>query len=161
MKDFTTTSTLSGRLEKDSNAVSSIGLLDEANAFIGLAKVFANSIETKDILEEIQTKMFEAGAEFAGGDKFPEENYDRIMDTVSRLEEKVEKPARLIILEQDKSTGFLSVARAVVRRCERCAVKLHKQGGLSQNMVKWLNKLSYLLYLLTLLELKEAGLDED
>lgn len=161
MKDVTTTSTLSGRMGKDSDAVSGIGLLDEANSFIGLAKVFANHSETKKVLEEIQAKMFEAGAEFAGGDSFPEENYEQTMGIISRLEKKVLKPTRLIILEQNEQTGFLSVARAVVRRCERWAVKLHKKDEISLNMVEWLNKLSYLLYLLILLEMNETEVDEN
>ncbi|MFO7967560.1 MAG: ATP:cob(I)alamin adenosyltransferase [Archaeoglobaceae archaeon] len=161
MKDVTTTSTLSGHLGKDSDVISGIGRLDEVNAFIGLAKVFAKDGETKAILEEVQTKIFEAGAEFAGGNKFPEENYEHVLDTISRLEKKVVKPTELIILEQNEPTGFLSVARAVVRRCERWAVKLHKQGELSLNLVKWLNKLSYLLYLLILLEMNETEGDEN
>lgn len=160
MKDVTTTSTLSGHLGKDSDTVNGVGLLDESNAFIGLAKVFAHHSETRTILKEMQTKMFEAGAEFAGGQKFPEENYESIVETITRLEEKVEKPTRLMILEQNEQTGFLSVARAVVRRCERRAVKLHKQGELSLNMVKWLNKLSYLLYLLILVEMEDTEVDE-
>lgn len=160
MKDITTTSTLSGRLRKDSDTVSGIGMLDEANAFVGLAKVFSSDNETRTILEDIQTKMFEAGAEFAGGDKFPEENYNRIMDTISQLEKKVEKPTKLIILEQNEQTSFLSVARAVVRRCERQAVKLHKQDELSLNMVEWLNKLSYLLYLLILMEMDDVEVND-
>ncbi len=161
MKDVTKTSTLSGHLGKDSEVVSGIGLLDEANSFIGLARVFANHRETKKVLEEIQTKMFEAGSEFAGGDSFPEENYDAIMNTISQMEKKVKKPTKLIILEQNEHTAFLSVARAVVRRCERWAVKLHKEDELSLNLVRWLNKLSYLLYLLILLEMNETEVDED
>ncbi|MFP3909123.1 MAG: ATP:cob(I)alamin adenosyltransferase [Archaeoglobaceae archaeon] len=161
MKDVTTTRTLSGHLGKDTDTISGVGLLDEANAFIGLARVFAKDVKTKNILEDIQKQIFEAGAEFAGGNQFPEENYHKIMDTISQLEKKVEKPTKLIILEQNEQTGFLSVARAVVRRCERQAVKLHKQDELSLNLVEWLNKLSYLLYLLILLEMDEPEVDKD
>lgn len=155
MKDVTVASTLSGRLGKDSDAVSGVGLLDEANAFTGLARVFAKKNKTKKILEEIQAKVFDTGVEFGGGKQFPSDNYDRIMELVSHLEKKVEKPTRLITLEQNEQTGFLSVARAVVRRCERQAVRLHKKGELSLIVVEWLNKLSYLLYLLILLEMGE------
>ncbi len=160
MKDVTITSTLSGHMGKDSDIISGIGLLDEANSFIGLARVFAKKDETKKILEDMQNKMFKAGTEFAGGNNFPEEDYQGIMNTISQVEKKVKKPTKLVILEQDEQTGFLSVARTVVRRCERWAVKLHKQEKLSLNLVRWLNKLSYLLYLLILLEMDELEVDK-
>jgi len=66
----------------------------------------------------------------------------------------VKKPNRFIILEKDETTAFLSVARAVVRRAEREAVRLYKEGKVRLLTVEWLNKLSYLLYLMIL---KEGG----
>jgi cob(I)alamin adenosyltransferase len=66
----------------------------------------------------------------------------------------VKKPHRFIILEKDESTAFLSVARAVVRRAERQAVRLYREGKARLLVVEWLNKLSYLLYLMIL---KEGG----
>jgi cob(I)alamin adenosyltransferase len=152
MKDVTKTRTLSGIFEKDSDVVWAIGSIDESNALIGLAKVFAGSKRVKKILEEIQLKMFEAGSEFALGNKFSEENYRWILEVIQKLERDVKKPESFIVLEQNESTAFLSVARAFVRRSERWAVRLYKKGEISETLVRWLNKLSYLLYLLILLE---------
>lgn len=156
MKDITKTVTLSGAIDKNSDLIEGIGLLDEANAFIGLAKVHTKSEDVRSILEEIQVKMFEAGSEFAQGEHFDERNYDQIVSVIEEVESKLRKPDSFIILERDKSTGFLSVARAVVRRCERQAVRLYNKGNISENPVRWLNKLSYLIYLLILLEIQEV-----
>jgi len=153
--DVIRTTTLSGIMDKDSDILWGIGSVDEANAFIGLAKVFSRNEEVRKILEEIQLVIFEAGTEFAQGKKFPEENYDKILETVNKIEVKIKKPGKFIVLEQNRRTAFLSVARSVVRRCERWAVSLYKEGKVSETLVKWLNKLSYLLYLLILLEMQE------
>jgi len=156
MKDISKTGVLSGMVSKDSDIVEGIGLLDEANAFIGLAKVHARNESVRAILNDFQIKMFEAGSEFAQGKPFDERNYERILAVIEELESKIKKPDCFIMLERDKSTGFLSVARAVVRRCERQAVRLYNMGKLSSNLVQWLNKLSYLMYLLILLEIQEV-----
>lgn len=154
MKDVTKTSTLSGIMNKDSDVLWGIGNIDEANSFIGLAKVFSKNKRVRSILEEIQSVMFEAGTEFAQGGRFKEKNYEKILKIIDEIEKIVEKPKKFIVLEKNKETAFLSVARSVVRRCEREAVGLFRKGKISETVVKWLNKLSYLLYLLILLEMR-------
>lgn len=154
MKDVTKTHTLGRIVEKDSDVIWGIGAIDEANAFIGLAKVFSKDYKVKDLLEKIQTKMFAAGAEFASSQtRITENDYIEMLETIKELEKEVKLPNEFIILEQDEVTAYLSVARSVVRRAERWAVKLHKKGVVSRMLVEWLNKLSYLLYLMILKEM--------
>jgi cob(I)alamin adenosyltransferase len=71
---------------------------------------------------------------------------------IESFEGKVEKPNCFLILEKDEGTSALSVARAVVRRAERRAISLYRNGLLSEKIVEVLNKISYLLYLLILYE---------
>lgn len=139
---------------KDSEIIWGVGSVDEANAFIGLAKVMAKG-DTRDILGRIQKKMFEVGTEFiSGNEKISREDVDEILNIIKEVESSVRKPKSFIILEQDELTAYLSVARAVVRRAERWAVKLNNQGKVGIHVVEWLNKLSCLLYLLILRELQ-------
>ena len=139
---------------KDSDIIWGVGSVDEANAFIGLAKVVAKG-ETKEILGKIQRKMFDVGAEFVSGNvKITRDDVDELRSTIRQVESSVRKPRSFIILEQDEVTAHLSVARAVVRRAERWAVKLNNQGKVGIHVVEWLNKLSCLLYLLILKELQ-------
>jgi cob(I)alamin adenosyltransferase len=132
-----------------------VGTLDEANAFIGLAKVFVKDSEVRTVLEEIQKKLFRVGAELVSDSKISESDYKWLMETVKRFEDYVDKPNSFIILEKDESTAFLSVARTVIRRAERWAVTLSREGVVSPLLVEWLNKLNYLLYLMILKEGRE------
>ncbi|RLI85698.1 MAG: cob(I)yrinic acid a,c-diamide adenosyltransferase [Archaeoglobales archaeon] len=151
MKDSSVTSTLRGVLSKDSDVVECVGSVDEANTFIGLAKVFSGDSETKTILEEIQRTMFKVGAEVSSGKPYlSQKDYERILELITDMERKVELPASFVVLETNETSAMLSVARTVVRRAERRAVKLYNEKKLRMEVVEWLNKLSYLLYLLAL-----------
>ena len=153
-KDSSVTLTADGRVvDKDSSIPWYVGTLDEANAFIGLAKVFSRDEEVRRTLGEIQRKMFAVGVEYARK-SLNDGDYEWLLKKIGEFEKTVEKPKSFVILEKDESTAFLSVARTVVRRAERIAVRLYREGLLSIGVVEWLNKLNYLLYLMIL---KEGG----
>ncbi|MEM0331667.1 MAG: ATP:cob(I)alamin adenosyltransferase [Archaeoglobaceae archaeon] len=137
---------------KSSDEVSAIGAIDEANSFIGIAKIFSKREEVKKILSEVQKLIFKVGGEISGYCKVNEDVCKRLSEFVEFFEAKVEKPRCFLILEKDEATAFLSAARAVVRRAEREAVKLYLKGKISKTPIIFLNKLSYLLYLATLYE---------
>jgi len=150
--NFGKTKTLKGEAFKDSLVVECIGALDEANAFIGLAKVFARKEEIRELLKEVQKRLFKVGEEVAMGRKTAESELEWINSVIKRLESEVPRMKSFVILEKDEATAFLSVARAVARRAERRAFTLYRNGLISELAVEWLNRLSYLLYLLTLKE---------
>jgi len=153
-KDSSVTATADGRVvSKDSSIAWYVGTLDEANAFIGLAKVFAKDDEVKRTLEDVQRKMFVVGMDHVKN-SLSKDDYEWLVKKVEELESAVKKPNSFVILEKDESTAFLSVARAVVRRAERMAVRLYREGIVRIEVVDWLNKLNYLLYLMIL---KEGG----
>lgn len=153
-KDSSVTATADGRIiSKDSSIAWYVGTLDEANAFIGLAKVFAKDDEVKRTLEDVQRKMFVVGMDHVKN-SLSKDDYEWLVKKVEELESTVKKPNSFVILEKDESTAFLSVARAVVRRAERMAVRLYREGIVRIEVVDWLNKLNYLLYLMIL---KEGG----
>jgi len=153
-KDSSVTATADGRIiSKDSSIAWYVGTLDEANAFIGLAKVFAKDDEVKRTLEDVQRKMFVVGMDHVKN-SLSKDDYEWLVKKVEELESTVKKPNSFVILEKDESTAFLSVARAVVRRAERMAVGLYREGIVRIEVVDWLNKLNYLLYLMIL---KEGG----
>jgi len=154
MKDVTQTHLLDRSLvDKDSDIVWAVGSIDEANAFIGLAKVHSKDEMVKETLKFIQKKMFKAGMEIVSKESvFSAEDFDEIVEIIKKFEKEIEKPRKFIILEKDEVTAYLSVARTIVRRAERWCVKLYKEGLVSKPFVEWMNKLSYLIYLMILKE---------
>ncbi|MCS7118456.1 MAG: ATP:cob(I)alamin adenosyltransferase [Archaeoglobaceae archaeon] len=145
------TSTLSGKVWKDSIIAETLGTVDEANSFIGLAKVFSKREEVKATLKEVQLILFRVCAEIAGN-KNSSKDLEDLFSIIREFEEKVEIPSSFIILEKDETTSILSIARTVVRRAERRAVSLYRNGFVDEKIVEILNRISYLLYLLILYE---------
>jgi cob(I)alamin adenosyltransferase len=142
-------------VDKDSELIEGLGILDEANAFIGLARVFSKNEMVREYLQKVQRVIFKAGLEFVSDTKLEEEDYLDILRMIQDFERAVKKPKGFVLLEKNESGAMLSVARAVVRRAERGAVRLQKAGKVSLTLVEWLNKLSYLLYLMNLKEIEE------
>ena len=140
-------------IPKDSEEIWAVGSVDEANAFLGLAKVSSRG-KTREILEYVQKKMFYVGAEVSSGNRMI---FERDVAEISRMIEEVIRdvslPNSFVVLEQNTTTALLSVARTVVRRAERWLVRLHRDGKIGSDAIRWINKLSYLLYILTLYEL--------
>jgi len=151
-KDPAKTTTLSGEEWKDSTIVECVGCIDEANAFIGLARIFSKNSRVKDVLFEVQRTMFKAGCEISTGErKIGIDEIRWLNSVIEDVESSIEVPHSFLILETSKEAALLSVARAVVRRAERRAVTLYRKKRVGLNLVQWLNKLSYLIYLLALL----------
>ena len=150
------TRTLEGEEWKDSDVVECVGCLEEANAFIGLARVFSPSDRVRDLLLDVQKFMFRIGCEVSSGKKVVGwGDVEKLENIISNLEESVEIPHSFLILETSKETAFLNVARTVVRRAERRAVSLYRRGRVGEELVQWLNRLNYMIYLLILLESEE------
>jgi len=153
MKDARFTISGEERVLKDSDEIWAVGSIDEANAFVGLAKIFSKG-EIRKILEYIQVKLFYVGSEFITGERYiKKSDISEIEKMIYRLESVVKKPKSFIILEQNEITAFLSVARAMIRRAERYAVRLNLKGKVENLTILWLDKLSHLFYLMILKEL--------
>ena len=138
-------------VSKDDLRIEAVGSIDEANAFMGLARTKLGDVELRKILHDLQVGMFRAGSQIVGGDeRITKADLDELLRVIDELEKKVEFPKSFIILERDEASALLSVARSVVRRAERRVVSLYRNGMVDYTLVEWLNKLSYLLYLMIL-----------
>lgn len=138
-------------VSKDDLRIEAVGNIDEANAFIGLAKTKIGDERLRKILHDVQVNMFRAGSQIVGGDeRITKRDLDDLLKIIGELEEEVEFPRSFIILERDEVSAVLSVARSVVRRAERRVVSLYKNDLVDYTLVEWFNKLSYLLYLMIL-----------
>ena len=136
------------RADKDSLRISAIGDVDELNSILGL--LIANDIDAhmKGYLLDIQHILFDLGGELA----IP----DSEMVTESRVEylEKIidEYNASLPPLKEFILPGgsipaaTCHTARAVCRRAERQLVGLSKEISVNQASLKFLNRLSDLLF---------------
>lgn len=141
------------RLLKSDCRIEAIGVVDEANAAVGWARQF--SPESVDILlERIQNDLFDLGADLCMPDL--QESALRIHPSqVDYLEKKIDEinaplaPLTSFILPGGSTAAAaLHLARTIVRRAERILVLLNEETHLNPEAIKFLNRLSDLLFVL-------------
>ncbi|MBZ0104179.1 MAG: cob(I)yrinic acid a,c-diamide adenosyltransferase [Sulfuricella denitrificans] len=138
------------RLDKDNPRIAAIGTVDELNSQLGLLLTESLSPALKKTLSGIQHELFELGGELA----MPARSF--IHEThVLQLEKQLQKyntglpPLREFILPGgSRAAALCHVARTICRRAERDCVSLGKGEAISPSLLKYLNRLSDLLFVL-------------
>jgi cob(I)alamin adenosyltransferase len=144
---------------KSDPRIEAYGTVDELNSYIGLVSDFCNDAHAKNILKEIQDRLFTIGSELACD---PQKN------TKMKLPDLRESDIELLEKEMDKmdtelpvmknfilpggmpAVSFMHVARCVCRRAERCCVGLQQNdGSVDPLIIKYLNRLSDYLFMLS------------
>jgi len=157
----------SAEIDKDSLSVEATGSVDEINSFVGLA---ANKLENRDVLalrRDIQKGLFTIGAELAGSRRRDDKDTQLEPSHVVRLEDEIFKldnslPAlqNFILPGGSEAASLLHVCRSVSRRAERRVIALKKERIINEDIVKYLNRLSYLFFLLARQANETSGLEE-
>jgi len=140
------------RVSKDDPRVEAMGAVDELNAVIGMALAAQKERRVRDILLKVQDDLFTVGAELAmtqggGTSKVP-----RITEAhVARLEGALEafdagKVTEFVLPRGPEGLVRLHWARTVARRAERRVVALSRREALNPDLLRYLNRLSSLLY---------------
>lgn len=136
------------------------GAVDEAVSFLGLARNMATKNRAKEIILDVQKDLFTLSAEIAiypgEYDKFvlnykpvTEEMVNKLETAISEIESEITMPRSFIIPGATLASAAIDVARAVIRRAEREAVRLKESRELQNELIlQYLNRLADLLFTL-------------
>ncbi len=139
------------RVSKDDPRVEAMGAVDELNAAIGLALAVQKDKELRGILLKVQDDLFTVGAELATRGQ-PDYKVPRVTPAyVARLEKAIAAleagPVKEFLLPRgSESLTRLHWARTVARRAERRVVALARRDDVNPELLRYLNRLSSLLY---------------
>lgn len=139
------------RRKKSDIRFETIGTIDEANSYCGLI-VPEVSPKLQKLIKHIQNDLFDLGADLA----VPQGEALRISaDHVEFLENQIDafneflKPLDSFVLPGGtRASALMHVARTIVRRAERCMVLLNEYELVNSNAMKYMNRLSDLLFVL-------------
>lgn len=157
-----------GRVAKYMPQPEAYGTVDEASAAMGIARSAAASERARDLLLTAQRDLYKMMAELAATQQtaaqFRSIDAARVAwlegetDAVTAL---IDLPRAFVVPGDSLSGAYLDLARTIVRRAERIVVKL-VHDGLIENMelVRYLNRLSSLLFVLSLYESALAGVKQ-
>jgi len=153
------------RVPKHHPRMEGIGALDEASAALGLAKSLVRSEKVREILLQTQRDMYGVMAEVAAtpenAAKFRSINAARLAWLEAQTDELsalVDMPKGFILPGETPSGGALALARTTVRRAERRIASLLDAGEIDNaELLRYLNRLSSLCFVLELYETQHAG----
>ena len=142
---------------KDDPRVEAYGTVDELVSFIGLAKhhVAPEDEKTRKLLHDIQRKLFDVCAELATVETallkttITEDDVFFLEDQIDSYLEFFETPEYFIIPGDNIPSAHFHICRTVARRAERQIVKVMKHEELNENVLKYVNRLSDLMYTLS------------
>ena len=139
------------RIDKDSLRVDAFGTVDEANSAIGI--ILANDSvpeELRRCLTEVQHDLFELGGELCipGHEAIPAEFIDRLENDLDRLNADLPPLKDFILPGGGSAAAACHLARTIVRRAERRVTTLKKNEEVRDEVVRYLNRLSDLLFVI-------------
>ena len=145
------------RVKKSHLRIDSYGTVDELNSYIGLVRDQEVNANRKDLLKEIQDRLFTIGSSLASD---PEKSKMKIPDLhaedITLLENEIDKmndelpPLRVFVLPGGhQSVSFCHLARCVCRRAERLVIGLQEESFVADLIIQYLNRLSDYLFVLS------------
>jgi len=160
-----------GRVPKDHPRVGAYGGVDELNATIGLAVALEPVELERPLLETIQRDLFTVGAQLATPDReklaralsgppIGAQHVAVLEQAIDRLEERLEPLRNFILPGGSVKAAALHVARTVCRRAERAVVALAHDQTVDPDVLRYLNRLSDLLFVLARSANARAGVPD-
>jgi cob(I)alamin adenosyltransferase len=157
-----------GRVSKGHVRVEAYGAVDELNAALGMSVAAVADDEIRGRLGLVQQDLFDLGASLAtpGAEdasarpSIPPIPAKRISDMEGWIDEATDETPPLrnfIIPGGSDGAAALHQARTVCRRAERRVVDLHEAEGSDPQVIRYLNRLSDLLFALARLENHRVG----
>ena len=120
------------RLSKAELRIEAYGTVDELNSFLGLAATYLEEKEYSDLMQGIQSRLFDIGTHLAAepGKKnlvlpeIPDTAITLLEQYIDKMNETLPELKFFILPGGNKAAAVCHVARTVCRRAERCVVRL-------------------------------------
>ncbi len=151
------------RVPKDHIRIESYGTVDELNSYIGLIRDQEFDKHYKDILIEIQDRLFTVGAILATPQEkevmkngelrlqklgIIESDIELLETEIDTMEDSLPQMTHFVLPGGHTTVSYCHLARCVCRRAERLAVHLSHEEPIDEMAVKYLNRLSDYLFVL-------------
>lgn len=162
--DTGTTSLFGGkRVPKHHIRIESYGTVDELNSHIGMIRSQDIDVHTKNILVQIQNKLFtlgsilamapekavlKSGKERLNIEKVNEEHIHLLEEEMDAMNAALPDLTHFILPGGNTAVSYCHIARTVCRRAERCVTLLNDSEEVDPLVIKYLNRLSDYLFVL-------------
>lgn len=144
-------------VNKHNLSVDAYGTIDELNSFLGLLKDYIKDDKIKDILNNIQIKLFSIGSILASGKnqnisekvKIEKKDVEYIELEIDRLNKDLPELKNFVIPGGHKTSSYSHVCRSICRRAERKISELNNKSSIDSNILAYINRLSDFFFVLS------------
>jgi cob(I)alamin adenosyltransferase len=147
------------RVAKDSARVTAYGTLDEANSAIGVLLAAEVPDDVAGLLTTVQHQLFDLGGELCipGHAAIRDDDIDALERALDAFNADLPPLKEFILPGGGEAAARCHLARTIVRRAEREAVTLAGQEEVRPQAVRYLNRLSDLLFVLARVLARRSG----
>ena len=147
------------RVGKDSARVAAYGTVDEANSTIGLLLAADVPDDIRELLTTIQHQLFDLGGELCipGHAAIDDADIDRLEQRLDHYNDALPPLKEFILPGGGDAAARCHIARTVVRRAERETVALARVEAVRPQPIRYLNRLSDLLFVLARVLARHSG----
>ena len=138
------------RVGKDSARVTAYGTVDEANSSIGVVLATPVPDEIRVLLTRVQHQLFDLGGELCipGHAAITGQYVDALEQQLDHFNEHLPPLKDFILPAGGEAAARCHLARTIVRRAERETVTLARHDAVRPEAIRYLNRLSDLLFVL-------------
>ena len=169
--DKGTTSLIGGtKVPKSHLRIESYGTVDELNSHIGYCNDLIQNPTVNGLMKEIQDRLFTIGSSLAtdpekeSAMKIPdlkEEDITLLENEMDKMDESLPAMKSFVLPGGHPIVSSLHIARCVCRRAERSCVRMqYEQMEVDEKVIKYLNRLSDYLFVLSRFIAQELGVSE-
>lgn len=160
------------QVRKDSARVSTYGEVDELNAALGVAGAELEDADLREWLSAIQASLFNLGGELAVPDvealeakgkgipRVADAEVDELERWIDQLDSELTPLRNFVLPGGTRAAAALHLARTVCRRAERRVVWLAEREEIAPVLIRYLNRLSDLLFVMARTANHRAGVAE-
>ncbi|MGB8224891.1 MAG: cob(I)yrinic acid a,c-diamide adenosyltransferase [Polyangiales bacterium] len=157
------------RVSKASLRVEAYGEVDELNSALGWARLAVSDEALDAVLNRIQNDLFEVGAELGSTEAskqksvvplIAEPQVEALERAIDQYEEGPPALTSFVLPGGSEGASRFHLARCVCRRAERSVVALGAQDSLRGEVLRYLNRLSDLLFVLARYANHAAGVED-
>jgi cob(I)alamin adenosyltransferase len=156
------------RVKKNTIRIESYGTVDELNSYIGLIRDQEIDPKSKNDLIEIQDRLFTIGSHLASHPekskmKLPEisdKDVENLENWIDNMDQQLEPMKSFVLPGGHQTVSFCHIARCVCRRAERLIVSLSENEEVSPTLIKYINRLSDYLFVLSRKLSNDLNIDE-
>lgn len=148
--------------------IDAYGTVDELNSYVGWVRDLSGEFADKKLLINIQDRLFTIGSHLASDPetsrmKLPELSEDNVAElenAMDEMEKELPEMKAFVLPGGHQSVSCTHVARCVCRRAERLTVLLNSESVVNPLILKYLNRLSDYLFVLSRYLTMKFGAEE-